>query len=381
MALIDASKLEFDDWSVVRKFLPQGWEEQARLTGALRRTRRIQSAEALLRILLLHLANGCSLVETAARARAAGLGSISAVGVFKRLRAAGPWLRWLAQQERGLAALPIHTVGRRVRAVDASTVAEPGATGSTWRLHWALNLGDLQCDFFEITPREKSGESFWRVPVLAGDILLGDRIYAAPPGIAHVRKGGGDVIVRLNRSALPLFADNGDRIDVLGLLKGLGPTDSQEFPATIRTKAGEQYPGRLIALRQSAEAALRIRKKLKAKAWRGQYRLTEEALAMADYFALWTSVQEMDKGEVLELYRLRWQIELVFKRMKSILGLGHLPKSDPQSAHAWLEGKVLVGLLIERMVDAAASSFPWGYPLATPPQSLARNRTHVSPSS
>lgn len=55
----------------------------------------------MLRILLLHLANGCSLAETAARAQVAGLGSISAVGVFKRLRAAGPWLRWLAQQERG----------------------------------------------------------------------------------------------------------------------------------------------------------------------------------------------------------------------------------------------------------------------------------------
>jgi hypothetical protein len=97
---------EFENWDVLERFLPEGWEEQARLSGAMRRARYIKSPESVLRILLLHLANGCSLAETAARAQASGLGVISSVGVFKRLRAAGPWLRWLSQQERGTAALP-----------------------------------------------------------------------------------------------------------------------------------------------------------------------------------------------------------------------------------------------------------------------------------
>jgi hypothetical protein len=70
---------------------------------------------------------------------------------------------------------------------------------------------------------------------------------------------------------------------------------------------------------------------------------------------------------------LRWQIELVFKRMKSILGLGHLSKKDPLSAQAWLEGKLFVGLLIELMVDAAGSFFPWGYSMATAAESVAGN--------
>ena len=123
------AKDDFEDWEVLRRFLPEGWEEQAWLCGAMRRARYIKSPETVLRILMLHLANGCSLAETAARAQASGLGAISSVGVFKRLRAAGPWLCWLAQQERGTAALPLGTVGRRVRAVDATTVCEPGSTG------------------------------------------------------------------------------------------------------------------------------------------------------------------------------------------------------------------------------------------------------------
>jgi hypothetical protein len=151
-ALVASSSAnEFENWDVLQKSLPNGWEEKAKQCGAVRRARYIKSPEVVLRILLLHLADGCSLAETAARAQVTGLGSISAVGVFKRLRAAGPWLHWLAQQERGTAALPMGALGRRVRAVDATTVCEPGSTGGDWRVHYAVNLGDLQCDFFQLT--------------------------------------------------------------------------------------------------------------------------------------------------------------------------------------------------------------------------------------
>jgi IS4 transposase len=74
-----------------------------------------------------------------------------------------------------------------------------------------------------------------------------------------------------------------------------------------------------------------------------------------------------DAATILEIYRLRWQIELVFKRMKSIMGLGHLPKADPNSSRAWLHGKLFVALLVERMIDAAKSFSPWGYPLEVSP--------------
>jgi hypothetical protein len=97
-------------------------------------------------------------------------------------------------------------------------------------------------------------------------------------------------------------------------------------------------------------------------------------LEYAEYFMLWTSLPEsLPKSQILELYRLRWQVELVFKRMKSILGLGHLPKKDPRSAQAWLAGKLFVGLLVERMIAAAKSISPWGYSLEPTPQPVARS--------
>ncbi len=364
---------ELENWEILSTFLPHDWAEQARRLGAMRRARYISDPGTVLRVLLLHLATGCSLAETAARASASGLAQISAVGVFKRLRAAEPWLRWLAQQMRGVADLPMEVAGRRLRAVDATSVSEPGSTGTDWKVHWAVNLADLQCDFFELTDVREGGETFRRVPVTPGDILMGDRIYAAPPGVSHVVRAEGDVVVRLNRQALPLFDRQGRRMDLLPFLRGLKGKTPQEHETRVRNPQGGWIAGRLIALRQSAEATRWIRRRLRRRAQRRQETVSAESLQFAEYFMVWTTLSHaFNTAPILEFYRLRWQIELVFKRMKSILGLGHLPKKDPLSAKAWLEGKLFTGLLIERMVRTAESLSPWGYALAAPSQSMAR---------
>lgn len=363
---------EFEDWEVLRGFLPTEWAEQARRLGAMKRARYITKAETVLRVLLLHLACGCSLAETAARASASGLAQISAVGVFKRLRAAEPWLRWLAQQMRGAADLPMEVMDRRLRAVDATAVSEPGSTGTDWRVHYVVNLADLQCDFFELTDVRQGGETFRRVPVMAGDIMMGDRVYAAPPGVTHVLDAGGDVIVRLNRQALPLFDARARRIDLLGLVRVLKGTAPDEHPARVQGPSGRWIAGRLIALRQSVQATRWAQRRMLRRAQRRQQTVSAESLEFAEYFMVWTTLPKAIKAtQILEFYRLRWQIELVFKRMKSILGVGHLPKKDPVSAKAWLEGKLFVGLLIERMIETAESISPWGYSLAATTKPLA----------
>ena len=65
-------------------------------------------------------------------------------------------------------------------------------------------------------------------------------------------------------------------------------------------------------------------------------------------------------AQILEWYRVRWQIELAFKRLKSLAGFGHLPKFDPRSSRAWLYGKLLVALLTDKMPRHAQAFSPWG---------------------
>ena len=169
--------------------------------------------------------------------------------------------------------------------------------------------------------------------------MMGDRVYATPPGVAHVVNAGGDVLVRLNRGTLPLFDRYGRRMALLPLLRLLKGRSPREWATRVQDPQGGWITGRLIALRQSREAANWQLKRLQREARHKHTPLSKDSLEFAHYFMIWTTLKKSDSETrlILELYRLRWQIELVFKRMKSILGLGHLPKADPLSAKAWLE--------------------------------------------
>jgi len=44
-----------------------------------------------------------------------------------------------------------------------------------------------------------------RIPVSAGDTMMGDRIYATPVGVAHVKAAQAELVVRLNRQSATHF--------------------------------------------------------------------------------------------------------------------------------------------------------------------------------
>ena len=126
-----------EDWDVLLSFLPQDWRELAQDTGALKGLRKDKTVDNLLRTLLLHLGCGHSLRETVVRARQAHLADLSDVALLKRLKKSKGWLHALCVrlfEEQGLAVIPGGAF--QVRAVDATTVKEPGPSGSLWRVHY-----------------------------------------------------------------------------------------------------------------------------------------------------------------------------------------------------------------------------------------------------
>jgi hypothetical protein len=168
-----------EQWEMVCQMLPAGWREKARELKAMRRRRgEIQEPETLLRILMIHLLDGCSLRETATRAALGGLARVSDVALLKRLRACGEWFRWMGRELMGEHVRPLTGLellaGRNLRLVDGSSVSEPGATGSRWRIHYAFTLPQLRCDEVYVTDT-KVGESLKRFTVKPGDVLMADR--------------------------------------------------------------------------------------------------------------------------------------------------------------------------------------------------------------
>ena len=96
------------------------------------------------------------------------------------------------------------------------------------------------------------------------------------------------------------------------------------------------------------------------KAQRKGRRLSAEATRLAGFVLVWTTVPAavLTTERVLAVYRMRWQVELAFKRLKSSLGMGQLPKRSDASGRAWLHGKLLVALLVDRLLGAAETFSP-----------------------
>lgn len=357
-----------ENWRVLLQFMPTEWEEKAKELGAVTRQRKIESAEKLLRVLLIHLADGCSLRETVVRARQGELADISDVALLKRLRASSEWLRWLSTSMLtrlgGTVQKPSWLSRFNVRIVDASVITEPGSTGSDWRLHYSMELFGLKCDHLKVTEHSK-GESFLNYFVKEGDLLIGDRVYGSKPGITYVMENKGDFVVRMRNKAMTLMETEEKEFDLLDHFTRLEVGEIGDWDVLYSPDRNKWVKIRLCAIKKSKEATERSKKKVLRKASKCQWNISEDTLSLHGYFFVLTSVGRdlLAKEEIMELYRLRWQIELAFKRLKSILGLGHLPKTDPESARAWLHGKLVVALLANLIVEEGRCFSPWGYPL------------------
>jgi len=314
------------------------------------------------------------------------LAKVSDVALLKRLRACGEWFRWMGSElmrqyvsgAGGLDALP----GRNLRLVDGSSVSEPGATGSTWRIHYAFSMPSLRCDEVYVTDT-KVGESLKRFTVRPEDVLMADRGYAHREGIAHVVRAGGDVVVRINLSNVPLEQADGRAFNILKRLRTLRVAACGDWQVWMRESSGERAARiavRLCAIKKSAQARRKAQDKLLAEAAHKRQQVQPQTLEAAGYvLVLSTLGPQISAQTILDLYRCRWQIELAFKRLKSLIGIGHLKKIDPGGAASWLQGKLMVAFLIETMLEAAERISPWGYPLKAAPLSVARNLADATP--
>lgn len=321
-----------------------------------------------MRTLLIHIARGYSLRETVVKAKVAGIANVSDVALLKRLRLSEHWFKKLCQslfEERGVAKLQA-VGGIKMRLVDATNVKEPGRTGSLWRVHFSLVLPDLKCDYFNVTSTKGkgTGETYKQFPVQKGDCIIGDRGYSTAPGIEHLHNFGAYSLVRVNPQSLPFYSEAGDRMDLFEKIKELEEAgQAKEWPVWVKKSDGTLIHGRVCAIRKSECAIKEALKKLKRVGTKKQIIIGPKALKYAKYIIVFTTLpsEYYSSLMVLEWYRLRWQIELIFKRLKSLAGLGHLPKYDDASSRAWLYGKLFAGLLTEKLISHANNFSPWGY--------------------
>ena len=173
----------------------------------------------------------------------------------------------------------------------------------------------------------------------------------------------------MNTGTLAFQTPEGQLFDLLGHVSALERAGAvQSWSPHVVAPQGLRVRGRVCAIRKTEEAILIAQQGIRKEAARKGRQVQPQTLEFAKYVIVFTKfpAAEFPGAEVLEWYRLRWQVELVFKRFKSLAELGHLPKHDDESAKAWLYGKLLAALLVENLIGHATAVSPWGYRLAAP---------------
>jgi IS4 transposase len=335
-------------------------KESARKTKAFLRGREFEDATGVLRMILAYCLGNGGLRSTAAWAASIGLADVANTALLYRLRQSGEWLAWLVGQALASAA-PKAIRGRPVRIVDATNVLKAGAAAKRknklWRIHAAFDLPAERFGFFELTD-ERGGERLDRTPVLKGEILLADRAYLQPDRIAAILEAGADVVVRSGwRNARWLDAD-GAPVSLLAEFEKGAASGLIDRPIWIGRKSGPALTLRLVAVKKPPQAAEAARRAAQRASMKAGDTISEGTLAAADWLILVTSLpaEAFSTGDILALYRLRWRIELAFKRLKSLIGLKAPPGMDERSAKPYVLAHLLVILLLEPLIDAFEDS-------------------------
>lgn len=340
--------------------LPEDYQEECINQGAITRMRGVDSPADLMMLVMFHLQNGCSLIEISEIAKLTKLGKMSDVAFMNRFEKCGKW--FMAINEKLAASClvdynkPTWLENRTIVAVDASDVKEKGRSGRIYRLHFALDVLKM-ASLEHIITTNKTGESLCNFRIKPGQVVMGDRVYTSIKGIQHCINSGAEYILRMRKNNFIVRDDQGTTIDLLKLLKKLKTEEVADIHAFVTSSKGEKIPVRICAKRKTEEAILQTKKKLKWKESKNQAKFTEETKEFNEYIVLVTNLDsKVSAEEILSAYRLRWQVEIYFKRLKSILDFGELPKRREDSIFAWLNGKMMIALLIEMLIEKA--SFP-----------------------
>jgi len=352
-----------DEWKIIEGLLPEGWAEAARTQKAFRRVRYTRAPSDLLRLLLFHAVNGSGLRETVVQAKAAGLRAMSPVALYKRLKTSDRWLEWIAAQlARRFHELPRIAGSRRVRAIDSTTIQQPASKGTDWRLHYTIDLATLSCDWQELTD-SKGAELLERAPINKGDVLLADRNFLRPMGACAVVKAGGDLVVRLRWKHSRLHDAKGRRFKALTHARRLRVGKPGDWNVHLTVPERDSIQGRVVAVRLPAPVAAKAERRA-LKSFKDKQKTPDKRSLEATHFVLlFTTLSraELNAAGVLELYRCRWQIELVFKRLKQLLKLGLVPHKQAAVARSWIAAKLVISLLLETLYRNSRSLSPWGY--------------------
>lgn len=333
--------------------LPPDWRERAerhRLVIQHPDTK-FDDPELVMQFVMLHVGCDIPLRQTVRWMAEAGGPSCSHVSLHRKMKRIGPFLQELValMADKRADSWSERWAGYDPIVLDGSVVVSPGPAGTGGRLHVALRVADLGVVSAAITTTEE-GETLRRFAFSKGQLVIADRGYANPAGVGHVVAQEADILVRVNRGSLPLFDEQGKQIDLLAWVRTLSGRRAQHCAATVRDRG--EIEGRLVAARLPAEKVDEARRRVRREVGDDPV-----ALELAEWLIMFTTVpaHRLTDAQIVDAYRLRWQVELLFKRWKSLCHIDKMPNYRDDTLVSWLSAKILLLLCAERISSPARS--------------------------
>jgi hypothetical protein len=345
-------------WHEILALLPDTISQQARTHKAFLRSTGMRCPTDLLRGILAYVFCLGSFRQVGSWASSIGLCANGARSWAKRTRQAATWLLWIVSAllmpvpvcPEEEVKTPLAFTGR-IHLVDATHLRTWKRTGESRRLHCSYDLLGQRLEQVLLTDQHV-GEGLRHFQWQPGDIVVADSAYCRRQAIIDQVEAGVDVVVRLHWSSTPLQQADGTSFDLAGWLKQRQSQGQGEEEVFIQVRT-HRVRLRLLALRLSEAAAKRAQQKRKASA--RTHGCTNQALTiqLADWLVLLTSLepQQWSRQQVLTLYRTRWQIELLFKRIKQLVRLHRLRSNVMQSNQAVLAAMLIGWILLEQQAN------------------------------
>lgn len=327
--------------------LPEDYWELAIEFKAFSRARQIKSPAQLLQVVFCYCGIDQVLREVAGNVTLLEE-RISDTAIQRRLKACLPWVKVLLERMMGAAAGPLLEGGRRLVVIAGSTVPGPGAKGTWYRLHIAMDLVKLQLLHGAVTDKHE-GEQLGYYPLQEGDVVVVDRGYNQAKGLIEQADKGVSVVLRYNPHSLNVYDAAGEKIDLYERRRATAESTAC-LPVRVR-EGGAYIEGYVHACRLPPEQAAEARRRVRAAAKKKGRAVRQRTVVLAEWVLIFTTLapELLSTAAITALYRIRWQVELAIKRLKSLLDIDRLRAREHSAlGELYLHGKLLYAWVVEK---------------------------------
>ena len=226
----------------------------------------------------------------------------------------------------------------QIYLVDASNIPEEGKKGVSIRLHCSYNLNRHDIDETYISDWRKA-ESLCNFNIHPDTLYIADRAYGKAGQMAYILSHNADFLIRITPNQICLYADQEcvNKISFRDILQNSGK-DRIGFPCYIRYRK-TCYPIWIEASKIPDDKLDKVARRQKRLAQRKQRKFSEISGLFSKWVILATSIRN-PHIDLLKTYASRWQIELLFKRSKTLFRFRRIKRGSQKYAivmtHLWV---------------------------------------------